>query len=175
LCVHALLMLLILWEAKETKHRHPTLKVFVPSLQTKHRHPTLKVFVPSLQTKHRHPTLKVFVPSLQTKHRHSTLKSVCTIITNKTQAPYPKSVCIIVTNNIIIIYSVLFQKQLENICHKRSNSYRDTMQFADKVTAPSMNKKPTRCTIVLKSLKLYCILIPLYMFRALLRPSAGCS
>jgi hypothetical protein len=28
-----------------------------------------------------------------------------------------------------------------------------------------MNKKPTRCTIVLKSLKLYCILIPLYMFR----------
>jgi hypothetical protein len=28
----------------------------------------------------------------------------------------------------------------------------------------TMNKKPTRCTIVLKSLKLYCILIPLYMF-----------
>jgi hypothetical protein len=34
---------------------------------------------------------------------------------------------------------------------------------------------PTRCTIVLKSLKLYCILIPLYMFRALLRPSSGAS
>jgi hypothetical protein len=34
----------------------------------------------------------------------------------------------------------------------------------------TMNKKPTRCTIVLKSLKRYCILIPLYMFRALLRP-----
>jgi hypothetical protein len=28
----------------------------------------------------------------------------------------------------------------------------------------TMNKKPTRCTIVLKSLKFYCILIPLYMF-----------
>jgi hypothetical protein len=27
----------------------------------------------------------------------------------------------------------------------------------------TMNKKPTRCTIVLKSLKPYCILIPLYM------------
>jgi hypothetical protein len=27
----------------------------------------------------------------------------------------------------------------------------------------TMNKKPTRCTIVLKSLKFYCILIPLYM------------
>jgi hypothetical protein len=25
----------------------------------------------------------------------------------------------------------------------------------------TMNKKPTRCTIVLKSLKLYCILIPI--------------
>jgi hypothetical protein len=37
------------------------------------------------------------------------------------------------------------------------------------------NKKPTRCTIVLKSLKLYCILILLYMFRALLRPSSGAS
>jgi hypothetical protein len=37
------------------------------------------------------------------------------------------------------------------------------------------NKTPTRCTIVLKSLKLYCILIPLYMFRALLRPSSGAS
>jgi hypothetical protein len=36
-------------------------------------------------------------------------------------------------------------------------------------------KKPTRCTIVLKSLKLYCILIPLYMFRALLCPSSGAS
>jgi hypothetical protein len=39
----------------------------------------------------------------------------------------------------------------------------------------TMNKKPTRCTIVLKSLKLYCILIPIYMFRALLRPSSGAS
>jgi hypothetical protein len=39
----------------------------------------------------------------------------------------------------------------------------------------AMNKKPTRCTIVLKSLKLYCILIPLYMFRSLLRPSSGAS
>jgi hypothetical protein len=39
----------------------------------------------------------------------------------------------------------------------------------------TMNKKPTRCTIVLKSLKTYCILIPLYMFRALLRPSSGAS
>jgi hypothetical protein len=39
----------------------------------------------------------------------------------------------------------------------------------------TMNKKPTRRTIVLKSLKLYCILIPLYMFRALLRPSSGAS
>jgi hypothetical protein len=39
----------------------------------------------------------------------------------------------------------------------------------------TMNKKPTRCTIVLKSLKLYCILIPLNIFRALLRPSSGAS
>jgi hypothetical protein len=39
----------------------------------------------------------------------------------------------------------------------------------------TMNKKPTRNTVVLKSLKLYCILIPLYMFRALLRPSSGAS
>jgi hypothetical protein len=39
----------------------------------------------------------------------------------------------------------------------------------------TMNKKPTRCTIILKSLKPYCILIPLYMFRALLRPSSGAS
>jgi hypothetical protein len=39
----------------------------------------------------------------------------------------------------------------------------------------TMNKKPTRCTIVLRSLKLYCILITLYMFRALLRPSSGAS
>jgi hypothetical protein len=39
----------------------------------------------------------------------------------------------------------------------------------------TMNNKPTRCTIVLKSLKLYCILIPLYTFRALLRPSSGAS
>jgi hypothetical protein len=39
----------------------------------------------------------------------------------------------------------------------------------------TMNKKPTRCTIVLKSLIFYCILIPLYMFRALLRPSSGDS
>jgi hypothetical protein len=31
----------------------------------------------------------------------------------------------------------------------------------------TMNKKPTRCTIVIKSLKYYYILIPLYMFRAL--------
>jgi hypothetical protein len=38
-----------------------------------------------------------------------------------------------------------------------------------------MNKKPTRCTKALKSLKPYCILIPLYMFRALLRPSSGAS
>jgi hypothetical protein len=34
----------------------------------------------------------------------------------------------------------------------------------------TMNKKPIRSTRVLKSLKLYCILIPHYMFRALLRP-----
>jgi hypothetical protein len=40
---------------------------------------------------------------------------------------------------------------------------------------PTMNKKPTRCTLVLKSLKLYCILIQLYMFRELLRPSSGAS
>jgi hypothetical protein len=39
----------------------------------------------------------------------------------------------------------------------------------------TMNKKPTRCTIVLKSLKLYCVLIPLYMFRALMCPSSGAS
>jgi hypothetical protein len=39
----------------------------------------------------------------------------------------------------------------------------------------TMNKKPTRCTIVLKSLNLYCILIPLYVFRGLLRPSSGAS
>jgi hypothetical protein len=39
----------------------------------------------------------------------------------------------------------------------------------------TMNKKPTRYIIVLKSLKLYCILIPLYMFRAFLRPSLGVS
>jgi hypothetical protein len=39
--------------------------------------------------------------------------------------------------------------------------------------ATTMNKKPTGCTIVLKPSKLYCILIPLYMFRALLRPSSG--
>jgi hypothetical protein len=39
----------------------------------------------------------------------------------------------------------------------------------------TMNKNPTRCTIVLKSLQLYCSLIPLYMFRALLRPSSGAS
>jgi hypothetical protein len=39
----------------------------------------------------------------------------------------------------------------------------------------TMNKNPTRWTIVLKSLKLYCILIPLYMLRALLRPSSGAS
>jgi hypothetical protein len=37
------------------------------------------------------------------------------------------------------------------------------------------SKKSTRCTIVLKSLKLYRILIPLYMFRALSRPSSGAS
>jgi hypothetical protein len=42
-------------------------------------------------------------------------------------------------------------------------------------TVVNNNKKPTRCTIVLKSLKLYCILIPLYLFRALLRPSSGAS
>jgi hypothetical protein len=36
-----------------------------------------------------------------------------------------------------------------------------------------MNKKPTRCTIDLKSLNLYCILNPLKIFRALLRPSSG--
>jgi hypothetical protein len=35
--------------------------------------------------------------------------------------------------------------------------------------------KPTRCTVVLKSLKLYCILILLYMFRAFLCPSSGAS
>jgi hypothetical protein len=39
----------------------------------------------------------------------------------------------------------------------------------------TMNKKPTRFTIVLKSLKFYCVLIPFYMFRALLRPSSGAS
>jgi hypothetical protein len=44
-----------------------------------------------------------------------------------------------------------------------------------KVINVMMNKKPTRCTIVLKSLKLYCILILLYMFRAFLRPSSGAS
>jgi tellurite resistance protein TehA-like permease len=32
----------------------------------------------------------------------------------------------------------------------------------------TMNNKPTRCTIVLKSLKFYCILSPHYMFRAFL-------
>jgi hypothetical protein len=45
--------------------------------------------------------------------------------------------------------------------------------YSMKIKATTMNKKPTRCTIVLTSLKLYCILIPLYMFRALLRPSSG--
>jgi hypothetical protein len=49
------------------------------------------------------------------------------------------------------------------------------LTFRDKLSVPSMNKKPTRCTIVLKSLKLYCILISLYMFWALLRPSSGAS
>jgi hypothetical protein len=39
----------------------------------------------------------------------------------------------------------------------------------------TMNKKSTRYILVLKSLKLYCILIPLYMFRALLHPSSGAS
>jgi hypothetical protein len=29
----------------------------------------------------------------------------------------------------------------------------------------TMNKKPTRCTLVLKTLKLYCVLILLYMCR----------
>jgi hypothetical protein len=43
------------------------------------------------------------------------------------------------------------------------------------ISDDNMNKKPTRCTIVLKSLNLYCILIPLYMFRAILRPSSGAS
>jgi hypothetical protein len=39
----------------------------------------------------------------------------------------------------------------------------------------TMNKKSTRCTLVLKALKLYCIPIPLYMFWAPLRPSSGAS
>jgi hypothetical protein len=39
----------------------------------------------------------------------------------------------------------------------------------------TINKKPARCTLVLKSLKFYCILILLYIFRALLRPSSGAS
>jgi hypothetical protein len=39
----------------------------------------------------------------------------------------------------------------------------------------TMNKKPTRCTLVLKTLELYCVLILLYVFQALLRPSSGAS
>jgi hypothetical protein len=61
----------------------------------------------------------------------------------------------------------------EIFLHQTSRSISDSWFRASAMTA--MNKKPTRCTIVLKQLKFYCILIPLYIFQALLRPSPGAS
>jgi hypothetical protein len=62
---------------------------------------------------------------------------------------------------------------LEYFCHSTTQLFSGSCFRASAMT--TMNKNPTRCTLVLKSLKLYCILIPLYMFRALLRPSSGAS
>jgi hypothetical protein len=95
---------------------------------------------------------------------------------NKCVASFRKFIweeCFKEQGNIFVLVLISVNRHYANMNHTEiTNRMQPCIRiyYSNVYQLTTMNKKPTRCTIVLKSLKLYCILIPLCMFRGTLAP-----